>query len=122
MNKHLIITISDDIDVFDSIEAAESYCEPWILEPEHNFRVFDQDGNIFKASIVQKKGKCLFGLLNRNFESLHLEPSGEKNVERLRSEILNYLDQSLNKEKGQYTDLNLGQLVEVLLKQRGLTG
>lgn len=118
--KQLVITISDDIDLFDSIESAESYCEPWILEPEHKFRAFDQDGNVLKASIVQKKGKWLFGLLNRNFESLHLEQSGEKNIAQLKLEILKYLDQTPNKDKV-HTDLSFDQLLEILVKQRGLT-
>lgn len=117
----MVITISDDIDLFDSIEAAEAYCEPWILEPEYNFRAFDQDGNILIGSIIQKKRKWLFGLLSGKFESLHLEQSGKKNIEQLKLEILNYLDRTSNKDKTQYADLNLNQLVEILVKKRGLT-
>lgn len=119
--KKLIITISDDLDIFDSIQAAEAYCEPWLLEPKYNFRAFDQDGNILTASVVQKKGKWLFGLLSNSYESLYLEPSGKKNETQLRSEIINYLGQSMKKDTTRYNDMSVSQLLEILIKERGLT-
>ena len=58
-----IIVVSDDVDVFDSVEAAERYLEPWQLD---GLRVYDRNGQRtiaktakgFMAEIVTLRRGC----------------------------------------------------------------
>lgn len=106
--KNYIITISDDLDIFESIESAEKYLEPWILEQSHNFRAYDKHGNILNASVILGK-------------KIKLTLSEKKNIELLKSEILDYLPRLSKITLSNVESKSLNELIDYLIKNRGIT-
>jgi hypothetical protein len=106
--KKYIITISDDLDIFESIEQAEKYLEPWILDPVHKFRAYDEQGNVLTASVVSNK-------------TVKLTPSCKKNIELLKSEIIGYVARLTTTSVISFESASLDELVDYLIKNRGLT-
>ena len=49
-----IIVVSDDSDVFGTIEAAERYLEPWSVESA-TLKIYDRDGRPLVAQIAKTK-------------------------------------------------------------------
>lgn len=106
--KNYIITISDDLDIFESIESAEKYFEPWIIEQSHNFRAYDKDGNILTASVHLGK-------------KIKLTLSGNKNIELLKSDILDYLPRLSKETLSDAKSKSINELIDFLIKNRGIT-
>lgn len=106
--RNFIITICDDLDVFESLEKAEKYHEEWILEPIHKFRAYDQHGNILIGS--SDRGK-----------SVKIIPSGKNDIELLKTEIVEYLSRLIESNPANLKDKPLEELVDILIKNRGLT-
>ncbi|WP_413612274.1 hypothetical protein [Bdellovibrio sp. HCB-110] len=105
----MIVTISDDLDVFESQEKAERYLEPWILETRNNFRAYDENGNVLRG-------------FNFSGNAVKLVPVGESNKELLRNEIVRYIPRlGVSVNSDELSNMPLEDLIKFLLKYRGLT-
>ena len=112
--ESLVIIISDDLDVFKSIKDAESYLEPWILDPKYNFRAFDQNGNVLTPTIENKKW---LGFLPSKV--IKLKASGHSNPEKLKEEVTAYL--SNKNHSSNLNEKSLSDLLSDLVKTTGIT-
>lgn len=106
--KNYIITISDDLDIFETLADAEKYLEPWILEPKHEFRAFDQNGNVVKASVQSGTRVKLF-------------VTEEKEASSLKGEILNYIPRLGLVNLVELRMKSIGELISFLVKKKGFT-
>lgn len=106
--KNYVITISDDLDIFETLADAEKYLEPWVLEPKHKFRAFDQNGNVVKASV-------------QSGTRVKLLVTEEKAPSSLKEEILNYIPRL---EPVNLVELRMKlteELISFLVKKKGFT-
>ncbi len=106
--KNFIITISDDLDVFETLADAEKYLEPWILESKYNFKAFDQKGNVVKASVQSET-------------RIKLIVTEENNSTSLKEEILNYIPRLNLANLAALRIVSIDELVSFLVKNKGFT-
>lgn len=111
-----VITISDDLDLFESKEAAERYLEPWIIEPKNNFRAYSAKGNILSPSIITKNIFWLF-----KAKAISLKQTETIEEEKLRNEVANYLSKLNPSEKASFLSMNLIDLVSKLRELKGFS-
>lgn len=115
MEKY-VITISDDLDLFETKEAAERYLEPWIIEPNNNFRAYNSDGIVLSPSIKTKKAYWIF-----KSQAVHLDQTEKMEQDKLRSELVNYLSKLNQSGKADFESMNLSSLVIKLKELKGFS-
>jgi hypothetical protein len=112
LNLPLIISASGDITVFDSVEKAESYFDPYDV---HSLIGFDSQGKILEFNI-RKEVKRVVGIPT-NLEKLAIsvkdEPADEGNLRRI---IVEYLSRvrSVNQKPFLQKDWNQFSLPAII--------
>jgi hypothetical protein len=106
--KEFIVTISDDLDIFETLADAEKYLEPWILESKYNFKAFSQNGNIVKASV-------------QSGTRIKLLVTEDKDPSSLKEEVLNYIPRLGPANLVELRMKSTDELISFLVKTKGFT-
>ena len=114
--ESFVITISDDLDLFETKEAAEKYFEPWIIEPKNNFRAYEANGNVLSPSVKMKKAFWIFKL-----PIVHLDKTKEMEPDKLRNELVTYLVKLDSSGKESFASMKLTDLVKKLKILKGFS-
>jgi len=106
--KEFIVTISDDLDIFETLADAEKYLEPWILESKYNFKAFNQKGNVVKASV-------------QSGTRIKLLVTEYKDPSLLKEEILNYIPRLGLVNLVELKMKSIDELISFLVEKKGFT-
>ena len=106
--KEFIVTISDDLDIFETLADAEKYLEPWILESKYNFKAFNQNGNVVKASV-------------QSGTRIKLLVTEDKDPSSLKEEVLNYIPRLGPANLVELRMKSTDELISFLVKKKGFT-
>jgi hypothetical protein len=97
-----------DLEVFQSVEAAQSWLEPIDVEAE-TYVVFDSEGKKLNLKVIKSKeaaGRWLFIFKKYFTENIVIEDSGERSPEKLKEILLEFLSYpKFSKTQGVTVDL-----------------
>lgn len=116
MMESFVITISDDLDLFETKEAAEGYLEPWIIEPNNNFRAYRSNGNVLSPSIKTKSTFWIF-----KSQAVHLNQTEKIEPDKLRNELISYLSKLKPSDRDFFNSMDLQSLVNQLKQLKGFS-
>lgn len=107
MKEPVIVAENGDVDIFESVEKAESYIEPIDVKTGDNV-FFDSEGKILQASIVKD---------SRGIERIVITDADEENYDRqkLRNILIDFLGY-LNYSRQELEEMELPSLVIESLK------
>ena len=99
-----IIVLSDDINLFATVEGAERYLEPPDLRSGNILEIYDRDGRALTARVVK-------GFLGA--ERVKIEATDEApQIERFRGPLIELLTHALGEPAECFSDVSLDQLIE----------
>ncbi len=123
MKAPIIVSENGSLSLFKTVQDAENYLEPIdIINQE--YEIFDSDGKVLRQRVAERMVKCFFGLYTVNVDGVYLDDSDEKNPEKLKELLQEYLERSrkFDAVNANFDDLDLASLIEITLRYAGYTG
>jgi hypothetical protein len=114
MTPPIIVDAVEDVLVFDSVEKAELYLEPFDVKNEP-IRVFDGEGRLLRAVIVETKGPICTKVERVRFDSVDVEPKHQSELWTL---LIEYLSRAERRSREQFESQTLEELVRKALEYK----
>jgi hypothetical protein len=119
MKPPIVVYESGDVSLFDSVESAEQALEPLDVD-NHEYRIFDSDGNELNGSTEQAPGKGFFGKLGGIRQTVKIsEPVTPSNRE---AELYGLLAGFLEKVDPTFDRKNFPRLSHLISRINRLAG